>query len=103
MSNGDRGINLGQLGDVLPHRIVNGELAIFSEQKHRCGRELLGNRTGLEDRIRRKGDIVFEVRHAIGCAQHDGIVDGNADGAAGSVGVVEAGKNLLHLDRRIRR
>ncbi len=67
---GERLAVVGQLGHVLPSRVVERQLAFAGEQQHRGRRELLRRRAGLEDRVGRIRRVVLEVGQAVGALQH---------------------------------
>ena len=78
----DRRPEVGELRHVLPHRVVERQLAV-ERQQHDGGRgELLGDRAGLEDRVRADPDAVLEVGHAVAVGVDDCPLVRHTDGAA---------------------
>jgi hypothetical protein len=84
VANGDVGRIRRQFRDVLSHRIVDRQLAVARQQQHGCCGELLGDRSGLEDRLFADRHVVLEIGRAV-TFDHDPLaVDRHADGAARS-------------------
>jgi hypothetical protein len=72
-----------QLGDELPHVVVELELPLPREQHHGHRGELLGRRADVENRLRRQRDAELQVRHPVAAGVRDLPVAEDADRAPG--------------------
>jgi hypothetical protein len=87
-----------QFRDPLPHRIGERDRPVLGQQRDARGRELLGRRRDVEDRARPDRHPLIEVGHPVAAPEDDAVIAIDADGAAGSVGVIVAGED--RVDRR---
>ena len=85
------------------HIVVDGELALLLKEQDRRGGELLGHGGHMEDRLRRDGDVVVEVGHAVAVLVDDLAVLVDAQRAAGRIGAVPLLEDLVHLRGEIGR
>ena len=70
-----------RIREELRHRVLEPELPLFDEEHDRCGRELLSERSGLEDGLWSDGDLMFDVGESVPFRREDGALlhDGDRD------------------------
>ena len=95
-------VDVGQLGEVLPDRVVQRDLSVARQQQHRGRRELLRDRPGLEDRVRRDDGPLLEIRHAIGLLEQGRSRAGDGHRASRGRRRVPLGEHRIHARRRRR-
>src|SRR5205085_10180904 len=82
LSKGDDRTERRHFGYPFLNRIVERELAVDGQQNDAHRRELLGYGCDIESRVRRDGDVVLEVRHAVTLSEHEGAGSRYVGGAA---------------------
>ena len=97
--NGDAILTVHPLRQVLPHFVVQRQLALFGEKHDAERRKRLRDRRGIEDGRRGDRDLSLEVGHPVAALEHHRPVPGHADAAAGRVWRAPLGKQ--RVDRRI--
>ena len=75
-----------QLRHILANGRLERDLTLPRQMHHGRGRELLGDRSGIERGLRRDGNAVFETRQAVAFRESQLALLSHADGAAWSVG-----------------
>jgi hypothetical protein len=88
----------GELGQVRSNVLVERELALLCEERDGGARELLGDRCRLEDRFRRVGGAVVEVREPVRFRQDGSPLARDADDAARAIVAVEFGEDFVDRD-----
>ena len=100
---GDDGTVVRNLGNVLPNVVIERERAFEREQDNGRGGELLRDRSGLEDRGRRVGNVVLQVGHPVSSRQHGEPVHRYSDGATRGLDRVPMLEDAVDQDTRIGR
>jgi len=97
LAEGDGDAEVLELGNVFVDVVVEGELALCLQEQDGEGGELLGHGGDVEDGLGSDGDVVIEVGHAVAVGVDDLAVFVDAEGAAGGVGAVPLGEELVDL------
>ena len=71
MAQRDRHAVVGDLRHVAADVVVPGQAPLAGEERHRQGRELLGDRGDVEDALRGDGDAVLEVGGPVAAGEDD--------------------------------
>ena len=84
----NRPVVFRNLGQIRAEVVVEGELALFGQQRDAQGNELFGDRPGIEDRRGCDGHAVFEIGHAVTVFVDDLALVDDGEGTSGRVGLV---------------
>ena len=91
----DRHAVVGELRHVAADVVVPGEPPLAGEERHRQGRELLGDRGDVEDALRGDGDAVLQVGGAVAPGEDDVVALHHRHRAARSVGARPGGEDRV--------
>src|SRR6266853_1383239 len=85
-----------ELRDVLANVVIERQKSLFSSQHWTGGCELLGDRTHVKNRFRRKRNSEFEVGHAVTFSVDKVTVPYHTKCAARRICLVVSRKNQIH-------
>ena len=96
MADGDGALRIrGKLGDVGAHRIVERQVAFVLGDEDGGGRELLGHRRQVEDRLPGERDPVVHLSDPVPPGEHEAPCLGHADRTAGTARTVVFREDLV--------